>query len=627
MCGIAFQISNKPINSILFQSSLEKMIHRGPDSNNCVYYDNNIALGHTRLSIIDTSNRANQPFFDENSGLVIVFNGEIYNFKEIKSKLKLQGLQFKTNSDTEVILKGYHLWGEKVLHHLEGMFSFVIYDRRRELFFIARDRFGVKPLYYYHFQKELIISSEIKFIKSMVNNLTVDESSKYNYFKTGYVPAQSSIYNEIKNFPSGHYGIFERNNNNLTKHEYWNPVRVFKRNRVSLDFEEVKEVVRQHLISSINQRMVSDVPVGVFLSGGIDSTLLVSILKKELNYNFKTFTIGFDDIADESKIAKTTTNYLGLENISKIVTYNDFKNQFEQQYNYFDEPFSDSSAPLFMELTQLARQYVKVSLSADGGDEFFGGYSKYLSNQGKVKYLKKLSFGKKSWYKKMLTYTIKELVENMKYDTAIKVEHINNIACQRNKLFKSISKIETVFFTDYELENYIKNIDSSQDYMRDSRFESNNFYGVEDMLTHDILHYMQGDILKKVDNATMSKSLEGREPFLDHKLFEFLGTISPEIKFDKRVNKYLLREVLYDYIDKEIVDRPKSGFGAPLVSWSNNIVNDYRELIFDYREIIGISEDYIHRLFSDIGNNRSTTDRLWIIVNYLKWFDHNRTIL
>ena len=468
----------------------------------------------------------------EDERYVLTYNGEIYNYKSIRKELIQAGVNFNTDSDSEVIIQAYKCWKEDMLQKFEGMFAFCILDKKTETAFLARDRFGVKPFYYSIRNNEFHFASELKVLKKLSSINEVNERAKYNYFKLGNVLANETIYENIKTLNPGSYAHY-----NIKKHEfkiskYWNPNNCFKKERISLSTEDIKENVKEYLKSSFKLRMVADVPVGIFLSGGIDSTLLAAILKKELDFDFSTFTIGFDNPDyDESLIAKATSKYLGVENISYNCSFEDFKNEFSRMYDYFDEPFADSSSPLTMLVSGIAREHVKVSLSADGGDEFFGGYTKYNSNEKLYKLLLNTPNLLGKPLSKMIDYSINKKINKYEIERLGVLEMASNLLKTNNSLLKKFSKIEGSFFSDAELKMFLPTVVRSKRSRVGFSNDEINTKGIEFFMLHDVNNYMTQDILKKVDMSTMSKSLEGREPFLDHNLFEFLGGVDIGSKF------------------------------------------------------------------------------------------------
>lgn len=620
MCGIAGVIGDKQIDEKVFETNLLKMQHRGPDSYGVLAIpDLGSLLGHVRLSIIDISNNASQPMLDKSERYVLVYNGEIYNYSYLREVLKKKGVTFKTNSDSEVLLEAYKVWKEKMLYKLEGMFSFSILDKKLRKLFIARDRFGVKPFYYSNLKSGFYFASELKVIKNITNNNSVNIQAQYNYFKLGNVQANETIYENIKPLLPGNYAYLDIDTKKLDTYTYWNPEKYYKKERLFLSKQAILDKVKEYLINSFNLRMVSDVPVGVFLSGGIDSTLLAAILKKELDYNFKTFTIGFEDSDyDESKIAQFTSNYLGLENINYTCCFNDFQNEFSKMYNYFDEPFSDSSAPLTMLVSKLARQHVKVSLSADGGDEFFGGYSKYRSNE----FSHNILLNVPNFFSKKIAILVESFIKNQ--TNKLKLERLGvyemgfNILNSKNKEIKKISKMEGSLFSNFELSNFFPSINTFER-TRNGNFSNLYMKDIEIFMLHDIQNYMLDDILKKVDISSMSKSLEAREPFLDYKLFEFLAKIKPSQKFYGKNNKPILRDLAYQYVPKKILDIPKRGFGAPLQKWSKLLVNHYNDFLFESFIDRKWSISYLKFLIKNSNNSLVLGEKLWCILNYLLW--------
>ncbi len=400
MCGITGYISfNNKFSKDDLHLMTDAIAHRGPDADG-FFVDAGVGLGHRRLSIIDLSQSANQPMISGEGRYVIVFNGEVYNFKEVAEELKQVKPQFnfKTTSDTEVILEAFAHWGETFVHKLNGMFAFSIYDKETKELFVYRDRMGVKPIYYYWDEESFVFASELKSIKQLkhkidlkINSLAINE-----FLHLGYIPEPHSIYEYIKKFPSGSY--FKIKNKELTISKYWKVEDKLQQQTIN-DFTTAKKTLKELIESSVSYRMISDVPFGTFLSGGVDSTIVTAVAQKFSNKPVNTFSIGFKEAKhNESVFAKNVANYLKSNHHEFIVTEKDAIDLAEKLQAIYDEPYADSSAVPTLLVSKLARQHVKMTLSGDGGDELFMGYGAYqwakrLSNPLVAAFRKPAAFG------------------------------------------------------------------------------------------------------------------------------------------------------------------------------------------------------------------------------------------
>ena len=373
MCGISGFISKNFLKTDLVKMT-DALSHRGPDASGYFYNPHKgMALGHRRLSILDLSDTANQPMTSHCGRYVMVFNGEVYNFKEIANKLKKRN--WKTSSDSEVILEAFVAWGTNFVHHLNGMFAIAIYDKKEDKLFLFRDRMGIKPLYYFFNEKDFIFSSELKAICAIKNNLEINHNSIYTYLHLGYVPGNQTIYQETFKLKQGSYLTYHEGE--ISNEPYWNVGNKIKK-EVNQNFIKSKQELKLLLQQSIEKRLISDVPIGTFLSGGIDSSIVTAVAQEVNNSAINTFSIGFDDKKhNESFHAKKVANYLGTYHNEFILKEQDAIHELENIMNHFDEPFADSSALPTMLVSKMAKRHVTVCLSGDGGDELFMGYGAY----------------------------------------------------------------------------------------------------------------------------------------------------------------------------------------------------------------------------------------------------------
>ena len=497
MCGIVGSISSKNISEEHIRNSLSSINHRGPDSNGFKKFNNtklgHVFLGHTRLSIIDLSKNGSQPMNDSDSKISITYNGEIYNFDEIKKELYNKGYSFNSNTDTEVIIYAYKEWGIKCVDKFIGMFAFAIYDELKEKLFIVRDRLGIKPLYYFSNNNEFAFASELKALTELPNfekNISIKGLSLFTQYQ--YIPAPFSIYDHTFKLRPGHY--IEVSKKGIIDKKYWDAKNYF--NDI-LDFQSEEEILNeleQLIVSSVKYRMVSDVPIGSFLSGGIDSSLVSAIMQKLSSKPIETFSLGFNVRGyNEAKFAKKIANHLGTSHNELYVNPSQALDIIPNLSKFYDEPFADSSAIPTMIVSSLARKKVTVVLSGDGGDELFGGYLRY-------KFLSKLLSIPKP-LKKILSYTLKRVgKDNFRYQKAGSVLSWNTIE-------DAYASLSNAWYSD-DL-NKIINFEIFRDQSQ-SMYYNNGKSIQEQLMFADINLYMVDDILTKVDRASMSTSLESR---------------------------------------------------------------------------------------------------------------------
>lgn len=569
MCGIAGYISND-FNENDILNILNSLEHRGPD-NQSYYRDTfenkNVCLGHARLSIIDLQEHANQPMHFKN--LSLVFNGEIYNYKEIRNKLLNDGASFDTDSDTEVLLKSIYFYGiAKAIELTRGMFAFALYDKEKRTLTLVRDRAGVKPLYYFNDGVDLIFGSESKALVSHSNfKREVDYQSLSYYFKTGTISSDNSIYKKCKQVSPGSYVEIDIKSLKEETTTYWDVNTFYAQEELKYSYEEAKEELEKILLESVKLRMVADVPVGVFLSGGYDSCLTTALLTKVLGYQLNTFTIGFDNKNhNEAHYAKDIANYLGTNHKELYCSSNDVLNIVSRLDTIFDEPFADSSAIPTLLVSEFSSKDVKVILSSDGGDESFWGYTKY-------------QFLEKLWaYKKLFPAQLRQMMMAVtpsslpinSYNLKTRIQKAKNVFT--SKSFEKDLLLAQQLFTDNEISDLFNMFDADSCGNYNDVLEINDRY--KKVSAADYRTYLADDILTKVDRTTMSVSIEGREPLLDHKIIEFAARLPQSYKVQGNYTKRILRDITHKYIPRDMIDRPKHGFSAPINEWFQGDLKD-----------------------------------------------------
>jgi asparagine synthase (glutamine-hydrolysing) len=541
-----------------------------------------VGLGMRRLSIIDLAG-GHQPIANEDNSVTIVFNGEIYNYRELQTILQARGHRFQTNSDTETIVHAYEEFGAACLEQLRGMFAFAIWDERRKQLFIARDRVGKKPLYFSVTRGgTLVFGSELKSllehpdVAREINPQALDA-----YFSLGYVPDPISIFANVEKLPPGHYLTFT--NGRLTIERYWDFSYELTTNGGNGHHSaaDYLDELRALLEESVKLRLVSDVPLGAFLSGGVDSSTVVGLMARQMNQPVKTFSIGFnEDSFDELKYARATAEKFGTDHHEFIVTP-DICDVVDELVWHFDEPFADSSAIPTYVVSKLAREHVKVVLTGDGGDELFAGYTRYLTERSRSKF-------------DLLPRAMKEgLLDPLS-------RHLPHGAWGRNFLHNvsldPISRyLDTVsVFTGLnkdslytaEFSDQLRDASHLRSYFRELSGKVSTNAPLDSLLYIDSKTYLPGDILTKVDRMSMAVSLEARVPLLDHKLIEFVTRIPAALKLAGLETKHLFKRAIADLVPAEVLHRPKQGFGVPIQHWINQQLRErIRDTLNDPRTL------------------------------------------
>jgi len=598
MCGI--YVTNLPFSKKEVKLKLEKIKFRGPDFTG-VSQRKSLTFGHLRLSIIDLDLRSNQPMVYEN--LTIVFNGEIYNFIEIKNELITKGYDFKTSGDTEVLLKAYLEWGEGMTSKLNGMFAFAIYNESTETIFCSRDRLGVKPFYYYWKDGFFEICSQLRPISQ---NKTLNEEAISMYLDCTYIPSPYSIFNDVYKLPPGNNLLIDLNNKTHKVEEYWNlkPVVPSK-----LSYEQAVEEVHTLLEDAVRIRLQADVPFGSFLSGGIDSALITSIASKISKEKIKSFSIGFDDPKyDESKIAANYANILGTEHKETICKAEDILEMLPRLIEVYDEPFADSSALPSLLLNKITKQDVTVALSGDGGDESFLGYNNFdwISKFNKLKYIP--YFIRYSFSLFLPNFIFKKRTEVIR--RILKVKNINVF-------------IEGVFvgFNTLLLKRNLTWLSNYRAY----KFWSNDKY--QQLADFNIKLWLENDSNVKVDRASMASSVEVRSPFLDYRVLEFARTLPVSYRYLPGKKKRILRDILKKYIPEEVFDQPKKGFSVPLGEWiRKELRQEMEENLSDVflRQIPNFNILKFKKMFKDhLEQKADYSSYIWRVYILIKWNNNN----
>lgn len=642
MCGIAGYIDRKNISQIqninIAKNIIDTLKHRGPDHEGMLFLDDHgITFLHRRLAIIDLSTEANQPMESNSSRFVITYNGEIYNYFELKKELMLLGHNFKTSSDTEVLLTSIEQWGlDNALNKFIGMFAFAVYDKKMRELTLVRDRFGEKPIYYFNTNENLIFGSELKALKAHPAWIgTIDQDSLNLYLKYSYVPSPKSIYKYVNKVNPGSYIKFKVTNNQCQKilEKKWYSTQL-ETKPFDGTYKEALEITEALINKSINYQKISDVPVGVFLSGGIDSTLVASLMKNNITTKIKTFTLGYDNpLYDESIFAKKIANHLGTEHSEWIVSEDEVIKHIPIMQRFYDEPFADSSqVPTYL-VSKLAQQKVKVSLTGDGGDELFGGYNRYIYAPKILKFnkyplfLKKIIsnlilFGTPSQWSTIFNIINKFVPSNYRFSSLLEKFYKLSDLIELNGEFEIYDSLIRTW--KKELPSFVQKIDFKE-YSEDNFFKSGTSFE-ERMMRTDLNNYLVDDILVKVDRAAMANSIETRAPFLNHDLVNFALKLPLSMKINSnRQGKILLRDILYKYVPKKLIDRAKTGFGIPIDSWlrgslkewANDLINKKKINDQNYLNFELINNEWKQHLSGKKNNHH----KIWNILMFQSWLE------
>jgi asparagine synthase (glutamine-hydrolysing) len=625
MCGIAgFCDFNGKGGREILQAMTDVIAYRGPDDQGQFegkVNDAVIGLGHRRLSILDLSPLGHQPYVFEK--ITLVYNGEIYNFTSVRDKLIAKGYSFKSNSDTEVIIKSYHAWGIDCIKEFIGMFALVILDEEKQKLFLVRDRAGVKPMYYFWKHDVLLFGSELKsFHQHPAFTKELDYDSLALYFKYSYIPAPYTIFkNTHKLFPGGYLEVDLRSKEIKTT-RYWNVIDAYNQPKANISYEDAKEELEALLKSACEYRMVSDVPVGVFLSGGYDSSAVAAILQAGRTEKLKTFTIGFDEPKyDEAPHAKKVAQHLGTDHTEHYCTQKEAFDIIPTLPNLYDEPFGDNSIIPTTLVSQTAIKKVKVALSADGGDEIFAGYPKFKMS---LDYTRKLPF----WLRRLSSRGMGLIspehlpFTNKSFNFATRYNKMKLIMADNDPVYAM--NVISQFNTESELKRRLKfpYREMKTDFDIQGELNSHND-DVNRMLAIDYRTFLVDNNLTKVDRATMSVSLEGREPLLDHRIIEYVAKLPSKYKFDNGRTKVILKDIVHKYIPPAIMDRPKMGFIVPIMNWFRQELKEIlmhylnedrlkKESILNYKEVVVLRDSYIR-------GDSVNVQKLWHLLIFQMW--------
>lgn len=629
MCGItgifAFNLVGK-FNLINVTAATQALSKRGPDVQD-IYHDHFVGLGHRRLSIIDTSTAANQPMWDETQRYCLVFNGEIFNFQELKSELEAKGHTFKTQSDTEVLSRLLILEREKCLNRLNGFFAFCLYDKQEQTFFVARDRYGIKPLLYLHDEDKFLFASEMKSILAYGIEKELDHTALLTYLQLNYIPAPRTIFKKVQKLLPGHF--LKVNNKQLAVGQYYQiPYSSNRRQEMINSYEVAKEKLKQLLEASVQRRLIADVPLGAFLSGGIDSSVVTALASKHKR-DLHTFSIGFKDekFFDETEYARLVAKHFKTEHTVFLLTNDDLYQHVNPILDYIDEPFADSSAINVYILSKETRKHATVALSGDGADELLGGYNKHAAAYRTLN---------RGWKENMVTSLLplwKALPKSRSNPLANKFRQLQRFA-EGSTLSSKDRYWQWAGFTDKA--NAINLLSPAiQSTVIDAEYASFRASllrtlpekeSMSDILLTDMNLVLPNDMLTKVDLMSMANGLEVRVPFLDFEVVDYIFSLPHDFKINSKLRKRILQDAFRDILPTQLYNRPKKGFEVPLLKWfrkeMKSLITDEllsekfitEQGIFNYSEVKKLKD----QLFSS--NPEDVHARIWGLIVFQWWW-------
>lgn len=643
MCGIAgfysSEVFSDEYNKSLMLDMCGALRHRGPDQNG-IFIDEatGVTLGHTRLSIHDLSESGKQPMVSHCGRYVMVFNGEIYNYRDLRRYIsKSRAVVWKGKSDTEILLELISLVGFKVaLTKLNGMFAFALFDRETKSLHIARDKFGEKPVYLYQKGHTIAFASELKAIEQTRQTLTINQQAVNLLLRYSYVPAPYSIYREVtKLLPGQSISIFINKNrllNRLEPETYWCAKAVARecasKQNKSQSIEHAIENVESALSESIVEKLDADVPVGAFLSGGIDSTCVVALMQKHSNKKVKTFSIGFNDRSyNEAHHAKEVASHLGTEHHEMYLDPKDMLHCIPKLGEVYDEPFADSSQLPTYIVSKFAKEHVTVALTGDSGDELFGGYNRHVYAEKLEGMITSMPYSLRRNFSRILSS-----IPKTSYDricSAMQMASFNKLSIQRlgDKAYKFAGAVGARDGKElyHRLTQTSVNLGSDLNLIDESIFGEPSYSLAEKMMLQDTISYMQHDILTKVDRASMANSLETRVPFLDERVYKAAWSIPIGLKIHNGMSKFPLRKITSKYVPDELMNRPKAGFGVPIDTWLREDLRDWAESLLTNEKLesaVGLDSRVVRLMWSEhLSNKRNAQYELWNVLMYLQWLE------
>lgn len=620
MCGILGLItfSGESASLDVFDRALAQLDHRGPDDRGAWHTTTaagvRVSFGQTRLAILDLSEAGHQPMFSPRSGVAVVFNGEIYNFKEVRAALERKGFSFQTSCDTEVILAAYDAYGDAFVEHLRGMFAIALFDPKRNRIVLIRDRLGIKPLHYYFDGRRFAFASELTALAAMPDmDLEVCQTALHNYLRQGFVPGPATIYHRVRKLPPGHALALDLGVPRPDVRRYWDPLEHYGNPRTFSSESEVLDAMQERLIESVRLRLISDVPLGAFLSGGVDSTLIVAMMRQVHTGSLKTFTIGFSEPDwDEAPAARRIAEHLGTEHHEQYISEANVLDAARRVADHYDEPFADESNIPTLLLSEMTRRQVTVALSGDGGDELFWGYYHYNTRA-------------------MRCFScLNNVPRPFRLAAGAALRPFGDEGRRIGELLE-FEDLPMYYMRsrNWALELYprLHRAGPQQDRMLEigrevaSRLPGSDRHVLTGAM--DLHCYLVDDILTKVDRASMAVALEARVPILDHKVVELAASIPSSFKTAGGEQKHLLKSLLERFVPRPLWERPKKGFGVPLVRWFRTTLKDwaYDELCSRSTHLgQWLDPGELRRMLDDhTSGRRNLSGLIWACLQLARW--------
>ena len=645
MCGFSGFFFTDDFNSqpeLILNKMAEAISHRGPNDYGAWFdKNNNIGLSHCRLSIIDLSQSGHQPMLSKRDRYVLVYNGEVYNHQWLRDELAAEFSDWSGHSDTEILLAGFEVWGvQKTIEKVIGMFAFAVWDKHENTLTLGRDRLGEKPLYYARHNNSFIFGSELKALKQHPDfNDNIYRDSINLFLRHGYIPAPYSIYEGVYKLEPGTLLTINKDLDQIERTQYWSVLDKALEGKdqkfAGNSFDAVNHL--EKLVSSaISQQMLSDVPLGAFLSGGVDSSTVVSLMQAQSSVPVKTFTIGFSEEGyNEAKHAKSVACHLGTDHTELYVSPDKTREVIPLLPDLYDEPFADpSQIPTYL-VSKLAKEKVTVSLSGDAGDELFCGYSRYTFARKIWESTSKIPWFVKNPIRKAIQVTPPAILNSFS-----KLPFTTNGLLYGDKIHKGANLLNAKSLEQMYLNlvsfhcqpgELVKGGTEPITPFNNPPAQLSQFSDMEKMMLLDSLMYLPDDILTKLDRAAMGVSLETRVPFLDHRVVEFAFSLPMDIKIKDGVSKWPLKELLYRYVPREIVDRPKMGFGVPISDWLKGPLKEWCEELLDEKRLE--HEGFFHTVavrklwVEHISGTRNWSFLLWNILMFQAWLEHQKSPL
>jgi len=619
ICGIMNDDPDRTMNLERLERMSTALAHRGPDDAG-LWHEPGAGLAHRRLSILDTTSAGHQPMISADGNLVMVFNGEIYNFQELRKELEGRGASFHTQCDTEVLLEAHRVWGDDAVHRLNGMFAYACYDRRRHRLLLVRDRLGIKPLFYTRQNGALAFASELDalvqggFAEQGLNPGAIDA-----YFTYLYIPAPDTIYKNVFKLLPGERLILEQGR--ITHEHYW---RLELKEDAAWTLDSAAEAFLALFKDAVRLQRISDVPLGAFLSGGMDSSAVVAVLSRYAEQPVKTFTIGFEDAhRDETRFARIAATHFGTDHTEEILRP-DMVETAERFARHFGEPFADSSALPMWLVSKIARRSVTVALSGDGGDELFGGYAWMHRNRQVARFRKIPALARRGARAVLSALPESPSVNQVRrfaWDTFLTADE----SFRRRLTCFTLEMRQGLFSPEFARELQKHTVDRYAEHCAEARTLSDD----DRMLFLDTAMYLPDDILTKVDRMSMAHGLEARVPLLDHRLVEFAATLPFPLKYARGVSKRVMKHALRETLPPELLAQRKQGFAIPIHRWFREDLQDhFRELALENGRRCGqfLSPAYIRRLFNQhLSGNENHGHPLWAILVFELWLRHVET--